>query len=81
MCSRNKPPSRKKTRRLSPLPIPGKPWESTGMDFITHLPRTKGGYTAIYVVVDRMTKLVHMAPTTDIATAADTAQLFLDVVF
>jgi len=33
------------------------------------------------VVVDRLTKLVHMAPTTDTATAADTAQLFLDMVF
>ncbi len=51
------------------------------MDFIIHLPKTKAGYTALYVVVDRLTKLVHMAPTTDTATAADVAQLFLDMIF
>jgi len=81
MCSIKKPLNRKKAGLLSPLPIPGRPRESIGMDFITHLPKTKAGYTAIYVVVDRLTKLVHIAPTTDTATAADTAQLFLDMVF
>ena len=81
MCSRNKPTNRKKAGLLSPLPIPGRPWESIGMDFITHLPKTKAGYTAIYVVIDRLTKLVHIAATTDTATAADTATLFLDMVF
>ena len=80
-CGRNKPTNQKKAGLLAPLPIPGRPWESIGMDFITHLPRTKAGYTALYVVVDRLTKLVHMAPTTDTATAADVAQLFLDIVF
>ena len=81
MCNRNKPTNRKKAGLLAPLPIPGRPWESIGMDFITHLPKTKAGYTALYVVVDRLTKLVHIAPTTDAATAADTAQMFLDMVF
>ena len=81
MCNRNKPTNRKKAGLLAPLPIPGRPWESIGMDFITHLPRTKAGYTALYVVVDRLTKLVHIVPTTDTATAADVAQLFLDAVF
>ena len=66
---------------LAPLPIPGKPWESIGMDFITHLPKTKSGYTALYVVIDRLTKLTHIGPTTHTATAEDTAQLFLDLVY
>ena len=81
MCTRNKSPNTKKAGLLAPLPIPGRPWESIGMDFITHLPKTKNGYTALYVVIDRLTKLVHIAPTTNTATAADTAQLFLDMVF
>jgi len=80
MCSKNKPLNRKRAGLLSPLPIPGRPWESIGMDFTTHLPKTKAGYTALYVVLDKLTKLVHIAPTTDTATAADTAQLFLDMV-
>ena len=81
MCSRNKPSNRKQAGLLSPLPIPGRPWESIGMDFITHLPKTQAGHTALYVVVDRLTKLVHIAPTTDNATAEETAQLFLDLIF
>jgi len=81
ICNRNKPSNRKEAGLLAPLPIPGRIWESIGMDFITHLPRTKAGYTALYVVVERLTKLGHVVPTTDTATAADVAQLFLDAVF
>ena len=81
MCTRNKSPNTKKAGLLAPLPIPSRPWESIGMDFITHLPKTKTGYTALYVVIDRLTKLVHIAPMTNTATAADTAQPFLDMVF
>ena len=29
------------------------------MDFVTHLPRTPQGYDAIWVIVDRLTKLAH----------------------
>lgn len=48
------------------------------MDFITHLPCTDSGYDAVYVVVDRLSKLVHLIPTVGTATAADTARLFVD---
>ncbi len=80
MCSRKKPLDRKKAGLLSPLAIPGRPWESIGMDFITHLPLTKVGYTAVDVVVDRLTKLMHIAPTIDTTTEADTARLFLNII-
>lgn len=50
------------------------------MDFITHLPETAARHTVIYVVVDRLTKLAHIAPTTDKATAADVAELFVNLV-
>ena len=32
------------------------------MDFITGLPRTIGGYNAIWVIVDRLTKSAHFLP-------------------
>jgi len=83
MCNKNKPTNRNKARLLAPLSIPGRPWESIGMNFITHLPRTREEYIAQFVhtlVVDRLTKLVHIVPTTDTATAAHVAQLFLDAV-
>ena len=80
MCVRNKAPTRKPAGLLQPLPIPGRPWESIGMDFITHLPQTKAGHTAIYVIIDRLTKLTHIVPTTDNATAPDVAEMFIDTV-
>lgn len=40
MCSRNKPPNKKKVKLLSPPPIPGISWDRIGVDFITHLPKT-----------------------------------------
>ena len=45
------------------------------MDFIMGLPRTrKKHYTAILVVVDRLSKMVHLIPTTDNVTAEQTAE-------
>ena len=29
------------------------------MDFVTHLPRTTPGHDAVWVIVDRLTKLAH----------------------
>ena len=51
------------------------------MDFIVHLPKTRSGFTAILVVVDRLSKMVHFLPTFDTATAEETAALFRDRVF
>ncbi|GJY83187.1 putative reverse transcriptase domain-containing protein [Tanacetum coccineum] len=34
-------------------------WKNITMDFITKLPRTRSGHDAIWVVVDRLTKLAH----------------------
>jgi hypothetical protein len=51
------------------------------MDFITQLPVTKSGYDAIAVFVDRLTKMVHFAPTYTDCSARDVARLFNDTVF
>ena len=77
-CQRNKPTNVKPAGLLQPLPIPGRPWASVGIDFITHLPVTKFGHTAIFVCVDRCSKMVHLVPTSDKVTAAETAKLFID---
>jgi hypothetical protein len=62
---------------LQPLPIPSRPWESVSMDF-TALPRSRDGHDFAVVFVDRLTKLIKIAPTTSNVTAPATAQLYVD---
>ena len=66
---------------LQPLDVPTHNWESISMDFLTHLPHTPRNNTAIYIVVDRLSKQAHFIPTKDDADAPTTARLFLDQVF
>jgi transposase InsO family protein len=51
------------------------------MDFITQLPRTKSGHDAIFVIVDKLTKMCHFVATTSSATAEQTAQLYFNHVW
>ena len=51
------------------------------MDFITQLLVTASGHDAICVFVDRLTKMVRMAPTTSDVDAVGAARLFIDHVF
>ena len=53
---------------------------SVSMGFITHLPETKRGHTSIYVVVERLTKMVHIMPlhNTVSGAGAAVAQLHVD---
>lgn len=57
------------------------PWDTVTMDFITQLPKTTSGHDAILVVVDKLSKMVHLAATTTTCSAAETARLFVDYVF
>jgi hypothetical protein len=50
------------------------------MDFITGLPES-GGYNAILVVVDRLTKMSHFIPCRDSCTAEEVALLYRDSVW
>ncbi len=51
------------------------------MDLITQLPRTVCGWDSIFVVVDRLTKMIHALPTTTDVKAPQLAQLFIDSIF
>jgi hypothetical protein len=81
ICQRNKAQTVKKAGLLQPLPVPSFKWESVSMDFITQLPVTKNGHDAIVVFVDRLSKMVHFAPTTTICSAQGVARLFNHYVF
>ena len=66
---------------LIPLQIPAGLWESVSMDLITQLPKTKRGYTAIAVFVDRLSKMTHLVPVETSISAEGFAQVFLKEVF
>lgn len=80
-CQRNKPPQQLPSGLLQPLPTPTRNWEQISMDFITQLPRTRGGHDAIVVFVDRLSKRVHFIATHTEASAPDTARIFVNTIF
>ena len=45
--------------QLQPLELAEWKWEHVMMDFVTHLPRKPQGHDAVWVIVDRLTKLAH----------------------
>ena len=51
------------------------------MDLIVSLPKTKNGYDAIFVVVDRLTKMMHAIPITTNINAPQLANIFLKEIF
>lgn len=80
-CQRNKSRNKLPAGLLQPLPVPGLPWESFSMDMVVDLPQTEAGHDSITVFVDRLTKMVHLAPSNKTDTAKDVAQLFIKEVF
>lgn len=66
---------------LQPLPMPQDTWQSVSVDFVTSLPATAEGFTAVVVFVDRLSKMVRLAPCQDTVTAEGCADLFIDTVF
>jgi hypothetical protein len=62
---------------LQRLKVPEWKWEEIGMDFIVGLPRTRDGYDSIWVIVDRLTKVVHFIPVKTTYTGAKLAELYM----
>ena len=79
-CARAKTPRHRPYGLLKQLPIPERPWDSISMDFIEQLP-SSSGFTAILVVVDRLSKQAIFVPTYDTITSPQLAQLFLLHIF
>ena len=75
-CQRSRTPRHRPSGILRPLPIPYRPWSSISMDFVTGLPWSNGN-DAIWVVVDRFTKMRHFVPCRTTTKAPDLANLFL----
>jgi hypothetical protein len=80
-CQRTKPSTQKPSGELRPLPIPARPWQSIGMDFLGPLPESKSHHDMILIIIDRLTKMAHFIPTTSNVTSKQTAELFLQYIF
>lgn len=74
-CQRNKTRQSKEPGSLKPLDIPESRWSQINMDFITKLPDSQG-FDAIWVIVDRLTKRIHLIPCTESMTAQEAALIF-----
>ncbi|KIN99141.1 hypothetical protein M404DRAFT_30604 [Pisolithus tinctorius Marx 270] len=79
-CARAKVPCHRPYGLLKQLLVLEKPWNSISMDFIEQLPASTS-FTAILVVVDRLSKQAIFIPTHDTITAPELAKLFLLHVF
>ena len=56
----NKARQAKPSGALQPLELPMKPWECISLDLVTQLPISSRGSDATMVVVDKLTKMVHI---------------------
>jgi hypothetical protein len=61
---------------LQPLAIPNERWHVVSLDWVTGFPCTARGHDAILVFVDKLTKMVHLAPTSKSCSVEEAARLF-----
>ena len=80
VCAQHKHTNQRPTGTLQVLLVLEGPWQWTQSDHVTGLPKSRG-HDAIYVVMDRLTKMAHFIPTSTWATAEDLAQLHLNHVW
>ncbi|EGX43835.1 hypothetical protein AOL_s00212g2, partial [Orbilia oligospora ATCC 24927] len=76
ICKRTKAPRNAPQGLLQSLQIAERNWQSISFDLITGLPESNG-HDAILVTVDRLSKMIHLTPTTKKLNARELAGLFL----
>ena len=80
-CQRAKSSNQKPAGLLQPLEPPESKWTHLAMDFITPLPLSSKGHNGVYLVVDRLSKMIRIIPTEPNLDAPTTALLFKDNIY
>ena len=75
-CMTSKDTNSKLTGLLHTLPIPERPWQSIGLDFMGPLPKSND-FDYLLVVIDQLTSQVHLVPTTTMVTTRGITWLIL----
>ena len=88
VCTRVKAPHHKPFGLFQPLPIPDRAWESVSTNFIVKLPLLrdsgwpKGGeFNSIWVVVDRLMKIIYLVLCNELITLEQLAYLYISYIF
>nr|GFB97954.1 retrotransposon protein, putative, Ty3-gypsy subclass [Tanacetum cinerariifolium] len=76
ICQQVKIKHQRASGLLQQLDIPVWKWDEISMDFVTGLPQTQRRHDAIWVVVDRLTKLAHFLPIRKDYSASRLAEIF-----
>ncbi|GJW85304.1 putative nucleotidyltransferase, ribonuclease H [Tanacetum coccineum] len=77
-CAKVKAEHQRPSGLLQQPEIPEWKWEKIAMDFITKLPRSSSGHDAIWVIVDRLTKLAHFLAIREDYSMEKLARLYID---
>ena len=62
---------------LQLLTIPEWKWDKVKMDFVTGFPRSQKGHDAIFVVIDRFSKVSQFLPVKETITTSQLADLYV----
>ena len=74
-CQVAKHSNQKPTGLLHSLPLPSRPWESIGIDFMGPLP-DNDGYDYVMVVICRLSSMVHLIACSSTVKATEVAMLY-----
>lgn len=80
-CQKCKGNTKLTPRKLHTLPIPTKPWDSIGMDFVGPFPEVVSDdgrkFNYLWVIVCRMTSMVHLVPVHTTMTACQLSGVYM----
>jgi len=76
ICQMTKSSTQKVPGLLHSLPIPTRPWSSIAMDFVGPFPESHG-HDYLWVVICRLTSMVHLVPVRTTTTASELAWLYI----